>query len=514
MKLLARPINLEVGGKYIVILNREDAEYLGVRSLDRVRLRYLEKELTAIVNETTKFTIKGEIITNDDVTNFFDLKGGEHIEVFPEEELESIIFIREKIAGAKLGYNKLKKIVKDVVDKKISTIELTAFVTALYTRGLSIDEAASLSKAMVETGKRLRLPGKTVCDKHSIGGIPGDKTSLILVPIIAVAGLTIPKTSSKAITSPSGTAERMGVLAPVDLSLEEIEEVVNKTNACLVWGGALDLAPADDVFIQVEYPLGIDPMLLPSIMSKKKSVGAKYVVIDIPMGRGTKVKTRAEARELAEDFIELGKRLGMHVACGITFGEQPLGHSIGPALEAKEALQTLQGNGPRDLIIKATHLCDILFNEAGMRNHGAALEILKTGKAENKLREIIEAQGGNAEIKADDIVVGERTFDVKAEDDGRVLWIKNHDIVSVARKAGAPKDQGAGVYLNAKMGNSIKKGDVLFTIYSDSYNRLNEAIKLAKELKPLVVGKQFEEKMLLDKIFGEISKKKTLMLER
>jgi AMP phosphorylase len=514
MKLIARPIDLEVGGKNIVIMNKEDLESLGLHSLDRVRISYNEKELTAIADETAKFAVKGEIVTNDEVTNFFELKGGEHLEVFPEKELESVVFIKQKLAGVRLEYPKIKKIVEDVVNKKISTIELSAFVTALYTRGISIDEAASLSKSMVETGKKISFPGKIICDKHSIGGLAGDKTSMVLVPIVAASGLTIPKTSSRAITSPCGTAERMEVLAPVNLALEEIEEVVRKTNGCLVWGGALNLAPADDMFIQVEYPLGIDPLLLPSIMSKKKAIGTNYVIIDIPTGKETKIKTVEEAHELADDFIELGKKLGIHVACGITFGEQPLGHAIGPALEAREALLTLQGKGPKDLIQKATVLCDILFNEVGQRDHGAALEILKSGKAEKKMREIIEAQGGNPKIQPEDIIIGNNFTTIKSKNEGRVLWIKNSAIIQIARKAGAPKDKGAGIHLNVKMGDIVEKGGILFTIYSDNYMRLNDAVNLVEELEPVVIGKKFEERMLLDKVFSEIPRKKIFMLER
>jgi len=514
MKLTARPINLEVGGKCVVIMNRDDADFLGLHALDRVCLKCKEKELTAIVDVTTRFTMKGEVVTNDDVTTFFNLKGGEHVEVSREEEPESIIYMKQKISGCRLEYEKIKKIVRDVVDRKFSDIELSSFVTALYTRGLSIDEAASFSKAMVETGKKLKFNKDVICDKHSIGGIPGDKTTLIFVPIVAASGLTIPKTSSRAITSPAGTADRMEVLAPVSLSLEEIEEVIKKTNACLVWGGALDISPADDEFIKIEYPLGIDPMLLPSIMSKKKAIGAKYVVIDIPTGREAKITTVQKARELAEDFIELGKRLGMQIACGVTFGEQPLGYCIGPALEAREALMTLQGKGPKDLVEKATMLCDMLFNEVGMKDHGAALEVLRSGKAEKKMREIIEAQGGDPEIKPENIEIGDKVFKVKADVDGKVLWVKNSAIVLVSREAGAPKDKGAGIHLNVKMGDPVKKGDVLFTIHSSNYIRLSDAVKIAEELKPITVGRKFEEKMLLEKIFAEIPTKRLFMLER
>ena len=513
MNLIARPIDLEVGGKYIVIVNKLDAERLGLRSLDRVKIKFGDKSLSAIVEETEHFTAKGEIVTDVDVTNFFDLKGGEKLEVSAEESLESLKYVRQKIAGARLEYDKIKKIVSDVVSKKLSDIELSAFVTALYCKGLSIDEAASLSRAMVETGKRLKFPGKIICDKHSIGGIPGDKTSIVLVPIIAAHNLIIPKTSSKAITSACGTAERMSVLAPVNFSIDEIYNIVKKTNGCLVWGGALDLAPADDLFIKIEYPLGIDPLLLPSIMSKKKSIGATHVIIDIPTGRGAKIKNTEEARELAEDFIELGHRLGMDISCGITFGDQPLGYSIGSALEAKEALETLQGNGPKDLLEKATTLAGILLETINGGNKSTALEMIKSGKAEKKIREIIEAQGGNPEIKPEDIKLGEKTFEFKSENEGRVLWIKNHDLVQIARKAGSPRDEGAGIKLNFKMGDYVKKGDTLFTVYSDKFMMLEEAIKLAENLKPFVIGKKFDEKMILAEVF-EKGRERIFMLER
>ena len=501
MKLIARPIDLEVGGKFVVIMNKLDCERIGLKSLDRVRIRHSGKSLTAIIDETEKFTIRGEIVTNIEVTEFFNLMGGEKLDVLPEKELESVHYIRQKLAGSRLEFDKLKTIVKDVVDRKLSDIELSAFITALYCRGLSIDEAANLSKAMVETGKRLKFPGKIVCDKHSIGGIPGDKTSIVLVPIIAATGLLIPKTSSKAITSAAGTAERMGVLAPVSFSVEEIYNIVEKTGACLVWGGALDLAPADDLFIKAEYPLGIDPLLLPSIMSKKKSIGANHVIIDIPTGRGAKIKTIDEARELAEDFIEMGNRLGMHICCGITFGDQPLGYYIGAGPEAKEALLTIQGKGPNDVFEKATTLAGILLETVGRGNKDTAVKMIKSGKAEKKLREIIEAQGGNPEIKPDDIKLGEKIYQHKAERDGRVLWLKNHELVRVARTAGSPRYESAGIKLNVKMGDFVKKGDLLFTIYSDKYMMLEEAINLANELKPMVIGKKFEEKMVLAEVF-------------
>lgn len=513
MKLRAKPLNLEVGGKNIVIMNSADAETLGLHALERVRLKKSGNELVAIVDIAKKIVGSGEIITTNGINSMLKIKNGDAVSVAHEKEPESVFFIKKKINGTALEPNELKEIVKDTSAKKLSDIELASFITALHIHGMGMEETEHLSKAMISDGKRMNIKG-TIVDKHSIGGIPGDKTSLIAVPIIAAAGLIIPKTSSRAITSPAGTADRMEVIAPVNFTIEEIEKIVKKTGGCLVWGGALDLAPADDVFIQVEFPIGIDPLLLPSILSKKKAVGANYVVIDIPTGRGAKIKTVGDAHELSEEFVNLGRRLGMTISCGITFGEQPLGHAIGPALEAREALQTLMGKGPADVVEKTSNIVGILFEMVGKGNAKDALNILKSGKAERKFREIIAEQGGNAKIKPSDIPVGGKTADIKAVKDGRVLWIRNQEIAAVAKDAGAPKDKGAGIFLHKKMGDKVRKGEKLLTIYAENSFGLNSAVKLAEEAEPVVVGKEFEEKMLLERFPSKIRHKKAFVFER
>ncbi|MEM4733012.1 MAG: thymidine phosphorylase, partial [Candidatus Bathyarchaeia archaeon] len=325
----------------------------------------------------------------------------------------------------------------------------------------------------------------------------------------------IPKTSSRAVTSPAGTADRVENLCPVNLTIEEIKAVVNKTNGCMVWGGALELAPADDIFIRTEYSLGIDPLLLPSIMSKKKAIGATHLVIDIPTGRGAKIKTVGGAHALARDFIALGKGLDISIQCAVTFGEQPLGYAIGPALEAREALETIVGNGSNDLREKATSLAGMLFEMIGLEyGKDKAEKILNSGKAERKLREIIEAQGGNPKIKPDEIKIGEKVAEVTADNDGKVLWINNHHIVQIAREAGAPKERSAGIKLKAKLGDHVKKGTALFEIYAERNTRLEAALKLAEKLQPFGVGKKLEEKMLIDKIPTKKMHLKVFSIER
>ncbi|MEM2092212.1 MAG: thymidine phosphorylase, partial [Candidatus Bathyarchaeia archaeon] len=295
-----------------------------------------------------------------------------------------------------------------------------------------------------------------------------------------------------------------------------MREVVEKTNGCIVWGGALDLAPADDIFIRVEHPLSIDPLLLPSIMSKKKAVGANLLVIDIPTGRGTKIKTIGEADLLAKDFIELGRRLGIKVQCAVTYGEQPVGYAVGPALEAMEALNTIMGKSQAyDLIDKATHIAGILLEMSGRVNGGGdkiAMEILRSGKAERKLREIIAAQGGDPNIKPDDIALGSERFTVCSKRDGVILWIDNASIVEAARLAGAPKDKGAGILLHKKIGDKVSEGESLVTIFAERGSKLERAISIFEEFPAIGVGDRME--MLIHEIRERPVAKKTFILER
>ena len=514
MKLKARLLNIQAGGKSIAILDDEAASLLGVHSSDRMEIIYKNEHLIAIVNIASNFP-PNHVGLYEEISKKLGVRTGETIEVHPAERPEGLSYVRAKIRGERLRENEIRTIVQDVVERHLSDTELASFVTALHIHGLSMDETEALAKAMVETGSVLTLDKRPILDKHSIGGIPGDKTSLLITPIIAAAGFIIPKTSSRAVTSPAGTADRVETLCPVNLTIEEIKEVVKKTNGCMVWGGAIELAPADDIFIQIEYPLAIDPLLLPSIMSKKKAIGATLVIIDIPTGRGTKTKTIGQAEALAYDFIDLGKRLGTNVQCAITFGEQPIGYAIGPALEAREALSTILGNGPIDLKEKATNVAGILFEMLGLENGKQKAEaLLRSGKAEKKLREIIEAQGGNPKIKAGEIEVGDKKAEIAASRDGRVLWIDNRKIAQVAREAGAPREKGAGVTLNTKLGDNIKKDGVIFRIHAERNTKLEAAIELAKKLQPVELSKRPEERMLMARVPTRIVRKKTFTLER
>ena len=507
-------LGLEAGGKSIVILNLDDAERLGVLSLGRVTIRFDEVEKTAIVHTSSKLIDSGRIGVCKKVWSDLGLSEGSEVEVEAAPFPDSLYFIRNKLNGRKLAHDEIREIVEDTVDEKLSDVELSAFVTALHSFGLDLDEATYLSLAMIETGSTMKLDGGPIVDKHSIGGVPGDKTTLLVVPLVAAAGLLIPKSSSRAITSPAGTADRAEVLMPVSLDLEEMRDVVERTGGCLVWGGSVHLAPADDIFVRVEYPLSIDPLLLPSIMSKKRAVGADLLVVDIPTGRGAKVKTIGEADLLAKDFMEIGSRLGIRVRCAVTYGEQPIGSAIGPALEAKEALEALMNRGSVvDLVDKATAIAGMILEMAGKTDGKAmAIELLRSGRAEEKMREIIAAQGGDPDIAPEDIAVGDERFTVRSDRGGSVLWINNSSVAEVAKFAGCPKDAGAGILLHRNIGDVVGEGEPLFTIIAERGSNLRRAQERLERVKVMGVGDRME--MLIHEVKERPVVKRSFTLDR
>ncbi len=322
------------------------------------------------------------------------------------------------------------------------------------------------------------------------------------MPIVAAAGLLIPKTSSRAITGAGGSADLMEILAPVSFSADDVKKMTTKVGGCLVWGGATNIAPADDKIISVEYPLSIDPksQLIASVMAKKFAVGADTMVLDIPMGNESKIATIQEARKLARDFMELGDRLKMRIECAITYGGSPIGRSIGGGLEVKEAMIMLEKfEGPTSFMEKTLSLSGMMLEMGGVaaKNEGQkmAADIVKSGKALAKFKEIIEIQGGDPKVTSDQVHVGENVATVLSPQDGYVLEIYNKRLVAVCRTAGAPHDKGTGILLHRKKGEYVKKGDGLFTLYADKEWKLDAAIK--ESLRDPIM---YVEGMVLEKV--------------
>ncbi|WP_423792750.1 AMP phosphorylase [Methanocaldococcus indicus] len=484
-----------------ILLHEDDLKASQYFQEDRVVIKHQDREIFGVIYSTRTLVNKGEVGLPKNLAKELKVNNGDIVYIEHAERPKSLPFIRKKMNGDKLKKEEIYLIVDEMVNGNLGYIEISAFVTSIYINGMDMDEIESLAIRMAETGETINWES-TIFDVHSIGGIPGNKYALLTVPIVASAGLKIPKTSSRAITSAAGTADVMEVLTRVDLTSDEIKKVVSETNGCLVWGGAIDLAPADDITIQVERPLNIDPkpLLLSSVLAKKLAMSVNKLVIDIPTGYEAKVKNIKEASALARDFISLGDRLNIQLECAITYGNQPIGRAIGPALEAREALKALENykEAPSSLIEKSLSLAGILLEMGGVAPYGEgkdlAEDILASGKAHEKFLEIVVAQGGK-EIESDDIELGKYKVDIHSPIDGYVTRISNHKITKIAKEAGCPNDKKAGIYLNVKVGNKVEKGDLLFTIYSSSEERLRAAAKLARVIYPIKV-----EGMLLKRI--------------
>jgi AMP phosphorylase len=410
-----------------------------------------------------------------------------------EEKNLALEAIRKKLIGKKLTYKEIYAVMDEIAHDRLGDILTTYFVASGYSEGFTNDELYYLTRAMVETGETLIFRG-LVADKHSVGGVPGTRVTIIIVPIIASAGFKIPKSSSRAITTPAGTADAMEVLAPVSFTKEQIYKIVKKANACIVWGGSFKIAPADDEIIKIEEPLIFESYdkIVVSVMAKKAAFGATHVVIDLPYGKSVKIHRIEDAQALKRKFQFLGRKFGIKVDALIHKVNEPAGRGIGPLLEAQDSLKVLEQKEDRPLPLEelaldlSAKLLELSLEDASdkIRKHYRknykntrewARDILVSGRAHKKLLEIIEAQGGNHKIKSEDLKPGRHQSIIKAGFAGKITKIISKNITITAKILGAPQDKRAGMILSKKLGDDVQKGDDLAAIFSNSQYKLKEA---------------------------------------
>jgi putative thymidine phosphorylase len=410
-----------------------------------------------------------------------------------DEKEAALDAIRKKLIGKSLSYDEIYAIMHEISEQKLGDVLTTYFAASGYSKGFSDTEIYYLTKAMIETGEKLSFKG-IVADKHSIGGVPGTRTTLIVIPIVAAAGFMIPKSSSRAITTPGGTADDMEVLSDVEFTKDEIYDIVKKTNGCIVWGGSFHIAPADDLLIHVEEPLLFESFdkILVSIMAKKIAFGSNHIIIDIPYGSSVKVHSLKDAKYLKEKFEALAKKFDVRLKCIVHKTEQPFGRGLGPLLETREALRVLEGveERPLDLELRSLDLAGALLElciedasptlkDEIIKTYGNptawATHLLYSGEALKKLKEIIKAQKGDPDVTSERLEAGKFSFAVKAHAPGSIDQINSKNATIMCKILGNPKDKKAGIYLHKKIGDSVKKGDVLYTIFAEKEYNLKEA---------------------------------------
>jgi len=408
-----------------------------------------------------------------------DAREGDIATLAHPEPLDSLSHVRAKVYGKRLTEAEIHAIIRDVADRRYSDIHLSAFITACAGDRLDLRETVALTRAMVSVGEQLRWDRVPVVDKHSVGGLPGNRTTPIVVAIVAAVGLTMPKTSSRSITSPAGTADTMETLAPVNLDIATMRRVVEREGGCIVWGGAMHLSPADDILIRVERPLDLDSegQMVASILSKKAAAGSTHVVIDMPVGATAKVRDEASARSLSALLVEAGVAVGLQVRVLVSDGAQPVGRRIGPALEARDVLAVLQRapDAPPDLRERALRLAGEILELSGRSPAGGGVSdaraILDDGRAWSKFQAICEAQGGMR-------VPPEAPYRqvVRALRAGQVIRMDNRRLARIAKLAGAPASPAAGLELAVAVGTRVERGQPLFTIHAQAPGELEYAL--------------------------------------
>ncbi len=486
MKLSVKEYKLSAG-RPIAIINKDIAHKLLVGVNDRISIRYNSKRIIAVVDLSSEIVNKNNIVLSSEITDYLGVKPHNEVLIEVANQSRSKAIITKKLRCEVLSEKEIFDVINSIVNNELSESEIAFFISSIYECGMSMNEIYWLTKAMFNTGNKLNLKSRKIVDKHSIGGIAGNRTTPIVVSICAATGLTFPKTSSRAITSAAGTADVMEAVCRVNFNVKELERIIKKTNACLAWGGTLGFAPADDKIIRVESQINIDPEpnLLASIMAKKLSVGSKYILIDIPYGKYAKVDKKG-ALKLKKKFEYLGKRFNLKLKAVITRGDEPIGNGVGPILELRDIMNVLKNDGPEELRDKCLYLSGEILELCGKskkgQGHKLAERILISGKALEKFREIVEAQGGNAK-NLDNLKLAKFSHTIFSDKNSKIKLIDNKKINLLARVAGSPDDKKAGVFIYRHINDKVKKGDSIITIYSQSKNKLKDAIDFYKENK-------------------------------
>lgn len=479
--------------KEAIVYIREDchvSQSEGFEVPARIHVTLGDKSILATLN-----TIDDHLLKDDESSlsthawQLLNANDGDIIELSHPKPLQSFSFIRSKIYGKTLNYKEIQHIITDIVQGRYSDIHIASFITACAGGQLNRSEIIDLTKAMTSAGENLSWPDNIIVDKHCVGGLPGNRTTLIIVPIVAAFGLTMPKTSSRAITSPAGSADTMETLAPVNIGLKKMQQVVAQEGGCIVWGGNVNLSPADELLIRVERAIDLDSegQLVASVLSKKISAGSTHLVIDIPVGPTAKVRTPEAAKTMKKLFQTITKAFNIQAKIEITNGLQPVGRGIGPALEAKDVLAVLQNkkNAPNDLRERALTLAGMILEFSPTVKLGAGKEIaskiLDEGCAWDKFQSICQAQGGMTEPSTANF-----THEFTMKQRGRVISIDNRVLARLAKLAGAPYDKAAGIQLHTPIDSMVEPDQPLFTLHAESKGKLYYALS-ALELAPNII---------------------------
>lgn len=403
--------------------------------------------------------------------------------------------ILKKRANLPLSDKEIRFVINGYVNGEIPDYQVSALLMTIVFNGMNARELGTLTLAMAQSGNMVDLSnidGITV-DKHSTGGV-GDKTTLIIAPLVAACGGKVAKMSGRGLGHTGGTIDKMESIPNLKVSLEK-DAFINQVNkiGLAVIGQSEGLAPADKKLYALRDVTGtVDsiPLIASSVMSKKLASGAQAILLDVKVGSGAFMKNIEDARELAKAMVDIGKGNGRSIKAILTDMDRPLGHAIGNALEIREVIDTLKGHGPEDL----THECIIMAAHMLVLSHMCDYEtalnrvqqVLDSGTALERLRLMVDAQGGDSRVIDDEsiLIIGQFTYDVIAPQDGYIIHMNTEQcgIASVMLGAGrtvkdGPIDYSAGIVMHKKTGDAVRMGERIATLYASDESLLSNAAK-------------------------------------
>lgn len=472
--LFVKHLSVDTGKENIVFLNRKcpeiQTEDAGMAS-DRIEIHGGMQPLFVSVYMCDDDTLvrPDEIGLTDQAFALLNLAEGAEVAISPAPPPASIDSVRRKINGGILSAKEYQSIISDLAAYRYTPIELAAFLVS-NASFMSPQEVLSMTEALIEHRRPVDWGINLVVDEHCVGGIPANRTTMIVAPIAIAYGLCMPGTMTRGVTSCSGAADAMEVLADVELGEEDTARVVNEVGGCMVQDGQrLAMSATEDLLMSLERALGISTpqQIVASIISGKIAMGITHLLVDIPVGKTAKIRTMSEAMSLRKLFEYVGDMLSMKIDVIVTDGSEPVGNGIGPVLEARDVMKVLRcrDDAPQDLREKALFMAGkVLEFDPQMRGgqgYYQAREILDSGRALEVMSQIVHAQG-----KLTPPPLGQLTRDVTAQSSGVVAEIDGQRLNRIAMVAGAPADKGAGIDLMKKVGDTVEQGEVLYRVYS------------------------------------------------
>lgn len=482
-------IDIQNWEEMIVVLNEQEAREYGINALDKVSIFYKWQEIVLNVDLSNKLVKPREIWLYKDVYKKYKIKENQNVWIsFTTNSNESMDALKKAIKWFKLNYKEIYAIMKDISTNRFTDTLITYFSALGFFKKSTDEELFRMTKAMAETWEMLKFKW-VVADKHCMGGVPGNETTMIMIPLLASLGIKMPKTFSKSITTPAATWECVDVLMDISFNKKEIENLVKKENCCLVRWWWLDLAPADEKLIKVAYPLSMQSFsrTVVSIMAKKYAMWINHSLIDIPVWPTAKVSNKKTALWLKKKYEYIWKKLWMKMIVEITDAKEPIGAGIWPHLQVREVLRVLQQHElrPMDLQNKAIHLCskviELVWMAKWKKAHELAYNQLKSGAAWKKMQKIIKAQRWkNPNIKSEELKLWKFKKEVKAEKNWTIKKIDLKLINDTTRTLWSPIDEKAWLYLHKKTWDKVKENDIIYTMYASEASKINMALENLK----------------------------------